>query len=539
MKKITILSLALAVIIGFSSCEKTIDEAYANPNAAVRVPVETLLPGIIGNIVGSSSAAGSSYGLAYDGLNIGRYTQFWATNSTGNQYDQMGGVTGASDIMGSIWAMHYYGQGQNLNRMIEWSKEEKKWDYVGVGYAIRAWSWLTLTQMYGEVILRDAFNTSQLVFKYQDQAEVYDSVRAIALRAVDYLNMKGDNVSKENLNKGDAYFNGGDTEKWKKFAYTVIARSYANLTNKSEYKPDSVIKYCQLGINKNEDNSTAKFANTGISGTSNFFGPLRANVGTNRQTAFIANLMIGSNNAFLGVFDPRAPYIIRENANGTYRGIQPNKGASSLATNDQPRNFWGGTFGTTTSAVDTGGRYLFRNDAPFPIATAAEVKFMMAEAYYRKGDKASARQAYLDGINASFDLLTSTYYDGTIRADLKITPAKRAAYLADPKVAVPAASLTLSHIMLQKYIALYGFGLMEVWNDLRRFHYTDAENGVQVFTDFIPPSGADLYVNNNNKLVYRARPRYNSEYLYNVAELERIGAMALDYHTKEMWFSQK
>jgi hypothetical protein len=39
--------------------------------------------------------------------------------------------------------------------------------------------------------------------------------------------------------------------------------------------------------------------------------------------------------------------------------------------------------------------------------------------------------------------------------------------------------------------------------------------------------------------VYRARPRYNSEYLYNVAELDRIGALALDYHTKEMWFSQK
>lgn len=539
MKKLTILSLALATLVGFSSCEKKIDEAYANPNASVRVPIETLLPGIIGNMVGSSSAAGSSYGIAYDGLNIGRYTQFWATNSTGNQYDQMGGVTGASDIMGSIWAMHYYGQGQNLNRMIDWGKEEKKWDYVGVGYAIRAWSWLTLTNMYGEVILREAFNTSQLVFKYQDQPEVYDSVRAIALRAIQYLDMKGDNVSKDNLNKGDAYFYGGDTDKWKKFAYTVIARSYANLTNKAEYKPDSVIKYCQLGINSVADNASAKFANTGISGTSNFFGPLRANVGTQRQTAFIANLMIGSNNAFLGVTDPRAPYIIRENANGTYRGIQPNLGASSLVTNDQPRNFWGGTFATTTSSVDTGGRFIFRNDAPFPIATAAEVKFMLAEAYYRKGDKANARQAYLDGINASFDLLTSAYYDGTVRADLKITPAKRAAYLADPKVAVPASSLTLSHIMLQKYIALYGFGFMEVWNDLRRYHYTDTENGVQVFTDFTPPSGANLYINNNNKLVYRARPRYNSEYLYNVAELERIGAMALDYHTKEMWFSQK
>lgn len=539
MKKfiISVFSTA-ALTLGFSSCEKKIDEAYANPNAAVRVPIETLLPGIIGNFIGSSASAGSAYGIANDGTNIGRYTQFWAANAAGNQYDQMGGATGASDVMGSIWAMHYFGMGQNLNRMIEWGAEEKKWDYVGVGYAIRAWSWLTLTNTYGEVILREAFNTSQLVFKYQDQSEVYDSVRAIALRSIQYLNMKGDNVSKDNLNKGDAYLYGGDTEKWKKFAYTVIARSYANLTNKADYKADSVIKYCQLGINANADNAAAKFANTGITGTSNFYGPLRANVGTLRQCAYITNLVSGTNSVFQGVTDPRAPYIVRENNNGTYRGIEPNRGTSSLAAADQPRNFWGGLFAATSATVDTGARYIFRNDSPFPIATAAEVKFMLAEAYYRKGDKASARQAYLDGIAVNFDMLTTTY-DSYVRADLKVNAARRDAYMTNPKVAVPAAALTLSHIMLQKYIALYGFGIMEVWNDLRRYHYTDTENGVQVFADFVPPSGTNIFVNNNNKLVYRARPRYNSEYLYNVAELERIGAMALDYHTKEMWFSQK
>lgn len=539
MKQIMILTLASFLLtIGFSSCEKKIDEAYANPNADVRVPVETLLPGIIGNFIGNSSSAGSAYGIANDGTNIGRYIQFWAANAAGNQYDQMGGATGASDVMGSVWAMHYYGMGQNLNRMIDWSIEEKKWDYAGVGYAIRAWSWLMLTNTYGEVILREAFNTSQLVFNYQDQPEVYDTVRATALRAIQFLDRKGDGVSKENLNKGDAYFYGGDTEKWKKFAYTVLARSYANLTNKADYKPDSVIKYCQLGINNNADNAAAKFANTGIVGTSNFYGPLRNNVGTLRQSAYIANLMTGSNSVFSGVTDPRAPYIIRENSSGTYRGVEPNRGSTGLTSAVQPRNFWGGLFTVSTATTDTGARYIFRNDSPFPIATAAEVKFMLAEAYYRKGDRAQARQAYMDGINLSFDMLTTTY-DGAVRADLKINAAKKDAYMNHPAVAVSAADLRLSHIMLQKFIALYGFGMMETWTDLRRYHYTDEENGMQVYADFTPPSGTSLFVNNNNKLVYRARPRFNSEYLYNVAELERIGALELDYHTKEMWFSQK
>jgi hypothetical protein len=165
---------------------------------------------------------------------------------------------------------------------------------------------------------------------------------------------------------------------------------------------------------------------------------------------------------------------------------------------------------------------------------------MLAEAYLRKGDANTARAAYLDGIGLHFDMLTSVYNAG-VASDKIITPTMKNAYLTNPAVAVPAASLSLSHIMLQKYIALYGFGMHETWVDMRRFHYTDEDPkaGGQVYADFVPPSGIDLFINNSGKLTYRARPRYNSEYLYNVAELERLGALALDYHTKEQWFSLK
>lgn len=73
MKKNNIFHLtAVAILLALTGCEKKIDEAFANPNASVRVPVETLLPGIIGNFVGSSAAAGSAYGTANDGLYIDR-----------------------------------------------------------------------------------------------------------------------------------------------------------------------------------------------------------------------------------------------------------------------------------------------------------------------------------------------------------------------------------------------------------------------------------------------------------------------------------
>jgi hypothetical protein len=135
-------------------------------------------------------------------------------------------------------------------------------------------------------------------------------------------------------------------------------------------------------------------------------------------------------------------------------------------------------------------------------------------------------------------MLTSEY-ETSVPAAQRISASVKNTFLANAVVVPSASALNLSDIMLQKYIALYGYGFNETWVDLRRYHYTDQENGAQVYADFTPPSGVDLFINNNNKLVYRARPRFNSEYLYNVKELERIGAIALDYHTKEQWFSQK
>ncbi|HTE23261.1 SusD/RagB family nutrient-binding outer membrane lipoprotein [Flavitalea sp.] len=538
IKNIARCLLALG-IISISSCAKKIDEAFINPNAGVKKPIETLLPGIIGNMVGSSAAAGSAYGTANDGIYIGRYVQFWATNVTGNQYDQMGGATGALDILGSVWAMHYFGMGQNLNRIIEWGTEEKKWDYVGVAHAIKAWSWLTLTNVYGEVILTEAFNTSQLTFKYNDQADVYDTVRSVCRTALSFLNQTGDGVDAQNLAKGDAYFYNGDVNKWKKFVYSVMARSFNQLSNKTTYNADSVLFYCNLAINVNSDNAYARFANTGITGTSNYFGPFRGNVGALRQAQYPVNLLTGLNSRFPGVVDPRAPYLLRQNTNGTYRGIVPNKGASGLVAADRPENYWGQGFDTVTSPTsDAKARYIFRNAAYYPIITAAEIQFMKAEAYYRKGEKPQALTAYQAGIGIAFDMLTADF-NANIPPAQAITPTSKAAYLGNPVIVPSAANLKLSHIMLQKYLALYGYGSIEVWNDMRRFHYTDQEGAEQVFTDFTPPAGTDLFINNNNKLVYRARPRYNSEYLYNIAELDRLGALALDYNTKEQWFTQK
>ncbi|HEY4108654.1 SusD/RagB family nutrient-binding outer membrane lipoprotein [Puia sp.] len=542
----SLLLLGATALTLFSSCKKTIDDAYLNPNAQVIQPVETLLAPVIDGFSYFYTANGSGYGLQLDGTLLGRYIQYWGTTTNGELYGQMGPVIGASDNTGSIWATVYYGQGQNVNKIIEWGSQQKKWDYVGVAWAIRAWGWLTLTNQYSDAPLVQAFNTSLSQFKYDAQPMFYDSCRTICYRALDFLSRTGDSVSPANLLKGDYYFYGGDVNKWKKFVYGLLARSFNDLSNKTEYASnhyvDSAIKYAALAMSANVDNAMCKFQGGTTSPVNSYYGPYRANLGTYRQGQYIADLMSGNNpQMFNGVPDPRTPYMLRENANGTYKGFIPWLGTSGLSTGDYPQNFWGDVAGNSLVAPKVNNsRYIFDDTAEYPMMTASEMQLILAESYLRKGDQASALTAYKNAIQLNMDMLTTTYPKNIPTAKV-MTPTSEAAYLANPKVVPAVGSLTLSHIMLQKYIALYGWGVNETWTDMRRFHYIDADpiTGNQVYANFVLPSGSNMYATNGGQPVYRCKPRYNSEYLYDVPELTRIGALNPNYNTYEMWFSQK
>jgi hypothetical protein len=549
MKKIVIAITSVALMTAsFSSCSKKIDEAYQNPNADVRVPVEKLLPGIISSMAGNSAGHGPLNDIRF----VGKFVQYFLFCNSLGEWDQMGNRPG-TDNAASMWRVHFYDIGQNCNKMIEWGLEEGKPEFAGVGKAIFAWSWLTLSDYHGEVIkTSEAFNTGAITFSYGTQEEVYDYVRQLCHEALTYLDMPAGGSS---LSVGDQYFYGGDIAKWKKFVYGILARSFHHLTNKANYLTnyvDSVLYYCDRSLTTNADNGMVKFAATGISGNTNFFGPLRGNLASTlivtesaiRQSAYIANLMSGANNAFPGIADPRAIYLLRLNTNGTFKGLSPNRGQTVITPNDRPESYWGisqaAGVNNTAPGTDNNCRYLFRNASEFPVITASEIAFIKAEALFRKGDKPGALAAYKNGIALNFDMLMNTY-STNVPAGSLLTTTIRDNYVNNPDVSPAPAALTLTHIMMQKYIALYIHGTFETWVDMRRYHYTDLDpsTGQQVYRDFLPPSATgDLYPNNGGKLIYRLRPRFNSEYVWNLNELNRIGASALDYHTKEQWFSK-
>jgi hypothetical protein len=553
MKKIFLKAglICLIALVGVS-CSKKIGEAYQNPNADVKVPPEELLPQIISAMAANYGGHGPMNDLRY----IGAYIQNFSFYLAGSNFDRMGYTQSAADVAQSTWRMHYYDIGQNNQRMIQWAAEEEKWEYVAVGKAIDAWSWMILTDYYDNVILKEAFNSSQITFKYDTQPEVYAHVKELALEALANFDKVQGNIS-ANLAKGDAYFYNGDISKWKKFTNGILARLYNRYSNKgAQYKPDSVIYYANQAMLDYSDDAMVKFEANNNSATNNFLGPFRSNLtGTGvtsptaiRQATYIVNLLKGSNSAFPGALDPRAIYMLRLNTAGTFVGVEPNKGQAIIANADRPENFWGISQNPSANNTNAGGqgilpRYVFRNNAPFPVMTASEMHFLKAEASFKLNNKAAALASYKEGIRQNLLLLKSPAFNVNIPADKEITQGVIDNYLANT-IVVPTDpnQLKLSMIMLQKYISLFVHGVLETWVDMRRYHYIDADpSGTgQVYADFVPPQGSDLFPANNGELIYRYYPRYNSEYVWNILELERIGATLPNYAAnsqQKIWFA--
>jgi hypothetical protein len=168
--------------------------------------------------------------------------------------------------------------------------------------------------------------------------------------------------------------------------------------------------------------------------------------------------------------------------------------------------------------------------------TNAEMQFIKAEAYWKKADKANALTAYRAGVSAHMDFVTQFTQNPAVAGNV-LTAAEKTAFLNNTTIIKnSAATLTLQDIMLQKFIALWGWGFVETWVDMRRYHYTDQDNGDQVYKGFVFPT--IFFPDNAGKPAYRFRPRWNSEYIWNKPALEAIGAMNADYHTYEMWFSK-
>jgi hypothetical protein len=525
MRKLHLTLLAGALCLPVA-CKDYLD-VNTNPNAPQSVAPNLYLAPMIHWFATSQQ---------FDGRFIGHYTQEWYSTSTSASPASTWGKMGydpASDNGAQQWRDVYWSFGQNLVDMMAKAEAEQRWDVLGIGYVLKGWGWQTLTDTHGEIIIKEAIDPTRFSFDYDDQQFAYQESQALLLKAIASLQRTDGNIDPLYVGKSDKLYN-GDRSKWLKLAYGLLALNMNHYSNKASYRPDSVIALVNKSFVSNADDALFQYPATSTDlADYNFLGRSRNNHTLYRQTQFIVNLLNGSQ--FGGVVDPRlSRMLVLDSLNTTYRGLDINaSGFGALTVPQQPRNFWGYT---GSNGVGLIGRYIFDDKAKIPILTYAQLQCVKAEAALRKGDVATARTAYVNGISSHIDFVNARYAE-LGQASAQISSAEKTAFLADPAI-VPLTGVTLSHIMSQKYIAQWGWGHNELWMDMRRYHYTDVDpvSGTQVFRGFTPPT--NLYVDNGGKLVFRIRPRYNSEYVWNVPALAAIGGLAADYHTKSLWILQ-
>jgi hypothetical protein len=546
------------------------------------------------------------------------------TNFANNYY------TEGNDAGGEIWRVTYWLQGMNLENMINQSIANKEWTLAGIGLAIKAYSWDQMTKLHGELPMKEAFKPGLLSHSYDYQKDIYLQVREWAYKAVEYLEMTDLNIYGTKISAND-YIYGGDKAKWIKFAYGVIVRNLASLSNKSDfttkYAPE-LITCAGKSFQSFTDDATVRVAGGSASAAqsayNNFWGTFRVNLSYSYfQHEYAVQVMTGTvprydvvtGNKTLAVpantyypYQLAAKQIICDTII-TLPGRYDPRMAVKLSTTDDPsfnsmdvpytikkRKYYGGSFTSATGPISTApsvfgrnasslytgtvhdgkGRWLFRDDAPYILMTCSELKFCLAEAYWKLGQKSDALIAFKAGVSADLDFTANYISPGTkgqtVGGD-KITKAVfqtiATEYAAGPYVnGLLLTDLTLSHIMMQKWVALYPWGATEAWVDMRKYHYDIAYTGeypssgngwdlstvtqkwdtdpTKVYQGFyLAPaqvqSRKGIYnVKNSGSPCYRIRPRYNSEYMWNkpsLASLIPIAGTADNYQCSIPWFA--
>ena len=502
-------------------------DVNTNPNAPQSVTANLYLPAMEHWLVTSPM---------YDGRFIGRYTQMFmlpTTTSTPSTWDRMG-YDPTSDNGGEQWRDVYWSFGQNLSDMMNKAQAEQRWDLLGVGQVLRAWGWQVLVDTHGPIIIKEAFDQTRSTFDYDTEEYAYTVVDSLLHEAVKNLKRTDGAVDPTYLAKGDYLYKGG-ASKWVKFAYGLLAINHNHYSNKAAYNPTLVIAYVDSSFASATDDAMWTYPQKDPNLQDyNFLGQSRNNFTSYRQTPFALNLMNGT--VFGGVVDPRMTRMLSPSPDGQYRGIDPKVPNAAFTASTAPNNFFG--WPAAQRPTPNSGRYVFDDKVTVPVMTYSQLQFIKAEAAYRKGDKATALAAYTNGISSHIDFVNSKVALNGDTTEHLITGAEKTAFLASPQIVPAAANLTLTQIMSQKYIAQWGWGYNEAWMDMRRYHYTDLDpvTGQQVFPGFTPPT--NLYPDNNGKVAYRIRPRYNSEYVWNGAALNVIGALAPDYQTVPLWIIQ-
>jgi hypothetical protein len=432
MKRVFIVSLVIAL----ASCN--LSKTNINPNASSEVSISAVLSG-----------AEVSLGF-HTGINGGLIANIYIQQASGANGDaaSFDNYTTSPGYFNSTWGGFYTNVLDELRIIRETATEQELPYYRGIARVLTAFSFGTLTDMFGDIPFNEALYKNDITNPvYDSQETIYKALQAQLDSAIIDLS-KPPSANKGALPAGDDVIFKGHIPSWLATAWTLKAR-YA-IHGSKQHATDAaqkVLDYLYDGNNWRGITSANADAQVVFGAATTNANPFYQQ-NTNRPGwvglgASFVNLLNG-NKVTDAPTKPEGPYVDPRRAyfatpyGNTYQGSAPGvPGAFSRI---------GSYYNTATS--------------PVILVSFSEAKFLEAEARSLLNDP-KAQTALEAAVRASFYKVIDNPNDPYATAQ------KQNDYIAN-KATLDGAN-DLETIITQKYIAL--FLQPEVWTDYRRTGY--------------------------------------------------------------------
>lgn len=590
MNKIKISILSLLIGLFLVSCEDVLDD-NVNPDKSHQISAEFGLPTIVFYAQQSvyDHAEYDIYlsqtltGLGKAAIGTYSYKSEWEF-LTMNRHPQ--------------WRRHFYDLGRNIQELLKSASAIQSPNYELIGRTIRLMSTQMTTDAFGDMPRSNAYLSNAPT--YDTQASIYawmfqEAEDLISLYENEaYIN----NPNNRKIDKKQDRVYAGDLSKWKGLVYAIKARLLLrNIPNidRSQATCQAIIDAADAAILQWRTGDLLYGGWFGNEPRYNFDG------GTNEQNCVwsASQPVINTWESRKNMLDEAAPskfFMVdclgllnpdKEDQSGKYVSRQgyandPRASLLMLAQN--------GPASSTNPSTVVKLRYLENNigmglsfkkinypklyfgayaggsDGYNPLFTMEELYFIKAEAYYWKGDKATAcnlaQEAARNNIQRHLDRFQRDYpnlmYPGGATATGPGKESDRwwnsmvenfltndSGESGNPSVTSKGnkrwffnqSEFSLSDLMTQKYIAMYM--QPEQWTDMRRYHYSNNRNNYGIgdnqeiiYRNLRRPYNlyAPYWINGltetekENTWLQRINYDPQTEDVYNRAELERLGA---------------
>lgn len=486
MKKILLYTFAFTFLI-FTSCEDELDKRHFNPDGFTDAKIEFLYT------AGAAKTIDNDYSDFYSYVFrvLGTYTQTVA-RKTGTGRGTIYRIQ--SDL--NRWGQYY------TNRMLELKEMEKIYEfklaedqkaqyapYMETAKILKAYNTIMITDIMGSIPYSEGWGSRNGLYgqpinltpKYDTQQEIYYSLMNDLETAASYLknNSLDNTIEMHRIFPNQDIVFGGDFEKWRKFANSMLLRAAMRISYKDEAKTKEVLSKLSITdlITNNDDNAYTFKPNTALSPVGIWRALRESQNQNNGEYAYAPQNMV---KIFNEANDPRLVVYFQPPSDLEGNVKYPDKpivgypesadDAEAIIASMNADDIRA-TYGIVNSVT-------IRNNSKFPNGigiTASDVYFFLAEAHEKNIISwGNAEEYYNKGIILSIQEYYD-YYKNSTETGMKIAETANAdvsdATLLDwlsSSTYKYDSSKAIEQIATQRWIHLWILQPFENWAEYRR-----------------------------------------------------------------------